>query len=230
MSTLLPTSSIRALIHECNLIRILYHRNKNQHHAAVWWKDLNALKRNLTKLITLLSQKPNSYKDKEILRLSKKLKFHIVKDCYRSFNGVIALGQFITLGMVLIGMLAKVHGEISKIQGVDDVSYSAQKQRQKSGGHEFHNMDIGEEIGEEINVEIQGSSAKEQIAQPPVTQEPLSMAVMSTISKDQQQQKKKKKTKPIVDGSSVNKVTKPNKEGKDKKKKKKKSAIDDIFG
>lgn len=223
--------------HEHNLLRLLYHRNKNQHHASLWWKDLNALKRNLTKLVALLRQKTNEHKNKEILRIARVIKFHIVKDCYRSFNVIIALGQFITMGMVLIGMLARIHGEICKIDGIDDIPSTrkaAAAAAQIPNHHKGLNMlDSGEEIGEEIKPDNDYTMEEDSIIQPPVIDEPLSFIQTTNLAL----KKKKKKatataTTKLTDLKTVSgQVSKPSTiEKEKKKKKKKKSAIDDIFG
>ncbi|CEP23762.1 unnamed protein product [Cyberlindnera jadinii] len=90
------------LQHEFSLLRILYHRNKNQHRVTTWWKWLNSLKRTLTKVLCL----PDRLR---LQPLVKKLKLHIIPGCYRAFNNIISLGQFVTLGLVLLGLLARIN-------------------------------------------------------------------------------------------------------------------------
>ncbi|KAK9453096.1 hypothetical protein V1511DRAFT_505632 [Dipodascopsis uninucleata] len=43
---------IESLQHELNILHLVVHRNKNQHHLACWWKYLSIIHRNLNKIIT----------------------------------------------------------------------------------------------------------------------------------------------------------------------------------
>lgn len=46
-----------ALQEASKLIHLLYHRNKNQHHHALWWKWLSMLQRSVAKLTRALEEK-----------------------------------------------------------------------------------------------------------------------------------------------------------------------------
>ncbi|QLL31936.1 hypothetical protein HG536_0C01030 [Torulaspora globosa] len=92
------------------LLHLVWHRNKNQHRRSVWWKRLNMMKRNCGQVLEIL-QKPSVEKTEEVIRLYKLMndfnKRQLSKT-YHDFNGVIALGQFVTLGVTLIGLLSRV--------------------------------------------------------------------------------------------------------------------------
>lgn len=47
-------SHFNQLLNEFNLIHLIYHRNKNQHHVSNWWKFLNLIHRNLRKFLFII--------------------------------------------------------------------------------------------------------------------------------------------------------------------------------
>lgn len=222
--SIIPSENFWALNSEYKLLRLLHHRNKNQHRSTRWWRHFNTLKRSLTKLIALLQVKKlkPQHRDK-IIETSMYIKCVVIKQCFRSFNEVIALAQFVSLGLALIGMLGKINSEIGFIEGLD----MAIIKRKEKGAYRINSLknknesmvDIAEELGEEIGEDI-GSV---EIKRDEIIKEALKKRNISTLLDANNERKKKKKSieAPISDS----KVTKDK-----KKKKKKKSAIDDIFG
>lgn len=108
------------LLNEFRLLHLIYHRNKNQHRVSIWWKQLNMLKRNSAQVLELLSKNHNrSLKNQnDIRRLYRIIHDFISKHlhkAYYDFNGVITLGQFVTLGVVLVGLLSKTYSIYVKI-------------------------------------------------------------------------------------------------------------------
>lgn len=204
--TIIPKESLVALEHEFGIIKLIHHRNKNQHRVATWWKHLNNLKRYLTKVISLIHTYNRNKDDKVRQKLQKVLRhlyFNICKSAFRAFNGVIALGQFITLGLTLVGALGKLYHHVGTMEGLHKTNTLPGKVNDIV---DYNEGDIGEEIGEEVGevVVIKTEERKRKSVEP----------VDTSIKK------KKKAVKSISDNESVLK----------KKKKKKKSAIDDIFG
>ncbi|KAL3231041.1 Ribonuclease MRP protein subunit RMP1 [Nakaseomyces bracarensis] len=99
---------------EYRVIYLLNHRNKNQHRVAIWWKWFNMMKRNVAGVVEVVQRISRSKKgpiDQDVRILYRLLhKFFKMEDkLYYSFNGVIQLGQFMTVGIVLVGLLARVH-------------------------------------------------------------------------------------------------------------------------
>ncbi|KAJ5166508.1 uncharacterized protein N7482_005289 [Penicillium canariense] len=83
------------------VLHLIYHRNKNQHQRAKWWRWLSQLKRTA---LDLGSQDasvvmPDSYK--------QHLAAHLIPKCYLAFSTVIAENQFSTLGIVLLATLSR---------------------------------------------------------------------------------------------------------------------------
>lgn len=201
---------------EYRLLHLLYHRNKNQHRVAQWWKRLNMLKRNCGQVVELLQNKKFK-NDREFVKL-----YHLVNrftkrqisKSYYDFNGVIALGQFVTLGVVLVGLLSRIYAiyrEIlelyaTKFESVGCLTRSRVQDPQQSSQAEQHLEKLlesisKEELGEEISQAI-GTSHETSVTVP-------SSEVMVAPSESEFDKEKKKRTK---------------------KRKKPKSAIDGIFG
>lgn len=192
---------LRSLQQEYRYVHLLYHRNKNQHGSTHWWKEFNMLKRSLQQI--LKSYRGDITKGQFQYQIRKFLQVRLPQ-LYRSFQCVITTGQFVTLGVVLVGLLARCHHLIQQLVDEKSIPIPMKKSPTQSiapvvipssdfDGREDLGMDIGEEI-------IESSI--------PIEQE----AILS-IKKPSPQIEKPKKTKKSK-----------------KKKSKSKSAIDSIFG
>ncbi|CCH41692.1 Ribonuclease MRP protein subunit [Wickerhamomyces ciferrii] len=235
-TNIIPKESLDNLEHEYGLLKLIFHRNKNQHRVTTWWKHLNQLKRYLTKLISLIHSYNkifNQTTKTKLLSIARHLYFKLCKSAYRSFNGIVALGQFITLGLTLIGILGKIYHELGMIDGIRDKENK--KVRNEVGSLDKGDVvdrgfgygdDVGEELGEELGEEV---GTVEQIH---------NEVEKKRKSSNQELPKKKKKKENELGDLKVSKglKTKEKISGKNNgkvdklKKKKKKSAIDDIFG
>ncbi|AAS54331.1 AGL160Wp [Eremothecium gossypii ATCC 10895] len=146
-------NALRSLQQELRVIHILYHRNKNQHRVATWWKQLNSLKRSVSQVVTVTSKPVRTEADLEALAgLLRRFAVRQAPAMYYEFNGVIALGQFVTLGVVLVAALARVwalYGQLREALGLLPVR-AAQAERE---------CDVAptEEIGEEVAVAVAAS-------------------------------------------------------------------------
>ncbi|SLM35772.1 hypothetical protein LPUS_05131 [Lasallia pustulata] len=93
-----------ALQEASKLIHLLYHRNKNQHHHALWWKWLSMLQRSVAKLTRALEEK----RREQATTRMKHMRDVLLPGCYLSFTHMVADSQFSALGLVLLSELAKV--------------------------------------------------------------------------------------------------------------------------
>ncbi|AET39286.1 Rmp1p Ecym_4219 [Eremothecium cymbalariae DBVPG len=199
---------VDALNQEFRVIHLLYHRNKNQHRVSVWWKQFNMFKRSVAQVLEVLSKREKTQYDwLKLDSLVGKFLRRQQRRAYYEFNNVVALGQFVTLGVVLLGSLAKVcsiYRELVKVNGHCVTSFRC--------ANGIHDKEMGmqpvidEELGEEIP-EDSFSSLREVVRIPP--------ANMSSISKSEVQS----------GGGLTTKTT-----TKKRTKRSGKSAIDDIFG
>ncbi|KAJ5545351.1 hypothetical protein N7535_006259 [Penicillium sp. DV-2018c] len=85
-----------------SMLHLIFHRNKNQHHRAKWWKWLSILKRATLDLV------------RSDVESQKHLATQIIPRCYIAFSTVVADNQFSTLGVVLLSALAR----LSKLTGI----------------------------------------------------------------------------------------------------------------
>lgn len=185
---------------ELRYILLVYHRNNNQHRAAIWWKQFNELKRNTAQVVELLqAAKLGPVRLTRLFRLLQKFLKKQVARMYYSFNGVIGLGQFVTLGVVLVGILARVYAAYCELYQAHESEFVKLKliHVRNSAPTPIVKLQalVDEELGEEVD-----------IAAP--------IAVSTT---------------PLVENSTKSGNSRIAGKSK-KKSKKKKSAIDDIFG
>ncbi|CDO94012.1 unnamed protein product [Kluyveromyces dobzhanskii CBS 2104] len=203
---------------EVRIVCLLYHRNKNQHKTSVWWKQLNILKRNVAHVVPLLESLV--YKgvrhDKDLLKIHSLLHAILklqIKKMYYDFNGVISLGQFVTLGVVLVGALARIYKIYSSVyDSLASEFYRVGCVKKSVSGAQQLMLDkkvrtaleaiVDEEIGELIEEES------------------------STQSSMASSKRSKENVNTTTTKASWTKEAKKSK----KKKLKKKSAIDDLFG
>lgn len=198
-----------ALKNEFDLLYLNYHRNKNQHGSATWFKYLNLMVRHLRKL---LSSKCETFQRKSLMYL----KGSVIPKLYYAFNTVIAQGQYITLGFALVGSLAKVYSLVSSVdltQGISILNRMLSDVSVKERKELLLDLEVGQTIGVPLDAQDLG--------------EEISMEQLSSINKP-----KLKRGSDVMDnifGSDKKKSKKEKKDKKDKKKKKK-SLIDEIFG
>ena len=87
-----------ALQLELSLLQVLHHRNKNQHHLQPFFKHLSILKRTLSLIL--------EHPDSEFLL--QKLRAVVIPQAWESFSRVVARGEFVALGMVLVAVVGRI--------------------------------------------------------------------------------------------------------------------------
>lgn len=191
------------LLKEFRLIHLVWHRNKNQHRVSTWWKRLAMMKRNCGQVIEIL-QHPTVDKNRDLVRLYKLIndfKRRQLPRTYYDFNGVIGLGQFVTLGVVLVGLLSRVFVVYKRLMELFEDRFK------DAGCVDDHvlpapaDLDLPlekiqtynevEEIGEEIHEQSVGKISNFQEVVTPTVKKPLAGKKSS--------KKKKKKTKSVID-------------------------------
>ncbi|CCC69302.1 hypothetical protein NCAS_0C03120 [Naumovozyma castellii] len=189
---------------EYRLLHLVYHRNKNQHHVAVWWKRFNMLKRNCGSVLELHLQDRGNKSKIRYIKLYHLLHSMIKKQLsktYYEFNGIIALGQFVTLGVVLIGLLSRIYCLYIKLYRIFEETFKSLGLIAPKNGSRKQEMNRTEKILE--------SMVQEEVGEEVIIEETI---IEPRQNEEMEFQSNKKKSK------------------KKEKKKKKKSAIDSIFG
>ncbi|CCD26018.2 Rmp1p NDAI_0G02430 [Naumovozyma dairenensis CBS 421] len=243
---------------EFRILHLLYHRNKNQHRLSIWWKRFNMLKRNCAQVIELIeyhykqpeyngkmtsSSSSKSKRQKQkivIIRLYRLIHSMFSKrylsKMYYDFNGIIALGQFVTLGVVLVGLLGRIYsiylelfelnrnnfkhvGCIIKDIPINKILVNETNQAiMKSINQE----ELGEELGEEISIDDTMHNVRNTIIEQQLDDNVIEMKISTGIRIQENIT-----TEHTIEKKKDNKIKK--KKNK-KSKSKSKSAIDSIFG
>lgn len=227
MSVRLAPSKINRLENEFGILHLIYHRNYNQHRVAVWWKLLDMIHRNVRKILFKLRSIDDTKKILMKERLHREavavarymIKKGVFKKASYDFNSIIALGQFVTLGMVLVASLSAIYSLVSELHDAASVRVEEPKARKPTKVEAF--TDLGEEINEDL------------LKLPFVVNESLNFALDDPKRELRYDSLKEKKYKVTELKKSENKnlmreKTKNKNQKRDKKKKR--NAIDDIFG
>ncbi|KAL3455635.1 hypothetical protein BJX64DRAFT_272038 [Aspergillus heterothallicus] len=202
-----------------SILHLIFHRNKNQHGRAMWWKWLSILKRTVWNLAQSLS-----FRDPGTLRLAefytKYLADRVIPRCYVAFSVVVADVQFSPIGTVLVATLAR----LAKATGVDKDLKTRRRRTETAQksislplndfvSHRDALLEAREDIGQALS-----RGDEEEVLDVPQDSEPQQQtpqlvleADSGLVAKDPDAEKTRKKKK------------------KKKKKTKKKNAIDDLF-
>ncbi|KAG9235507.1 hypothetical protein BJ875DRAFT_542060 [Amylocarpus encephaloides] len=213
-------------------LHLLHHRNKNQHRLTKWYKYFSEFRRHSQKLISEAQNyisarnlsKKSKFTEAAEVKLKGRLEFccSMVERWYFAFSTVVADNQYASLGLMLIGCLARFqsvtrdlcdeYGFEIEVLGDETMNEAGEVpvlQAEQEGAKED---DLGEIISREDVVEGFDDSVLVQDETPPDV-------------KSEKKKKRKKAEEEIV----VEEVT-PEKRQKKKKKRKKGDAFDDLFG
>ena len=110
-----PNLTLEKLVPVQQLLHLTVHRNKNQHRITKWWGNLQLLRRNIKKLVEMLESKEAEYRrgKEALLKMSNWMAAEIVPRTYLSFSAVVADNQYASLGLMLMGCLARVNACVS---------------------------------------------------------------------------------------------------------------------
>ena len=220
MEGFIAAEDFRKLQNEYGILHLLYHRNKNQHRTLKWWKYFNIFHRKIRKIIKALmdieksTDKTTMLSKRNVVLCEIRSMFSrkIFTKAYFEYNGILALGQFVTLGLALIGNLSSLYCILRNI-GNQEVS----KDPGDPSGH-FQTpdeiVDIGEEIVLSKNNVAHGGASEE-------SQHEGRKRGTNELSEAKDDVKNENLTIDDIFASSSKK--------KDKKKKKKKTPVDEIF-
>ncbi|KAL1960009.1 hypothetical protein VTO42DRAFT_677 [Malbranchea cinnamomea] len=242
----------------CNTMHLLYHRNKNQHLCAKWFKQLSMLRRATRKLaweieeveriaddIHVDADKEHSLRMNALMRMEFLCK-EIVPRSYRAFSTVVADTQFSALGVVLIALLSR----LAKITGAETFFTEREKEKKddkKKGQITLEGRTatidapmVDEDFGEVIQRDEITTNKSSRIA--PVSaglirertknnkKRPISEKEEDVTMKEVDDDLVPDKKKNLSASSALMTGLVKDKEEKRKKKRRKGNAIDDIFG
>lgn len=210
----------RSLQLEYCYIHLVYHRNNNQHRKTHWWRQFSIFKRSINRILQRLNRSGGNRRKKENASLQdiveepevqmlirKFLKFQL-PSIYREFQNVLTMGQFVTLAVVLIGLLARCRSLLLKLQSEEEGEGEGERERESVTAIDEMRFikKVDEDLGMEVVIEEEEVGEGEHSIETKIVDQDI-----ATID--------------FVDNTDKKKSKK-----KSKKKKKKKSVIDDIFG
>lgn len=180
MDDFLDPNAIKELTNEYYIIHLIYHRNRNQHRLLIWWKHFNIIHRKLRQIVKLFierdeanNQKKKTLKENEIVKVSNYLiRKKVLSKAYYEFNGIIALGQFLTLGLALVASLSKISSILIQIKGVnqdskDKVSLLVRERSgldEKSEGEPYFDEELGVPINFSTATEVELTEKKRKVS------------------------------------------------------------------
>lgn len=223
------------LKHEYGILHLIYHRNHNQHRALIWWRYLNIIHRNVRKILKIIidlesiksSQKIRQKKQQilDIIMYLRKRK--VFTKAYYEFNGIIALGQFVTLGLALVGNLSKIYCILLSFKGLDRILKPDVVGETSVILSEYSkDDDLGEIV--DFDNESEDLQLKRKFEIDEYEASKKVKAVGNEIDDIFSAKKEKSKSKKKLDSANLrNDIFKDR--SVDKKKKKKHNEIDDIF-
>lgn len=246
MLELISPEQTTALTNEYYILHLLYHRGRNQHRLTVWWKYLNILHRYVRKIIKLAvdiarikSKAKKEHKQKQIVDIIVYLDLRkVFTKAYYEFNGVIALGQFINLGLTLVGNLTKIWAILMQVGGIKDNKRVQVQQMNLTNIVIDSGDDLGEAITFEDTILETATSTKRKVndnISSVVKKKKKSSATSSrvTLAEPERDSTPNSTSNKSIDSMSMDDIFGDTKKPKKKEKKKKKlakSAMDDIFG
>ncbi|OBT52363.1 hypothetical protein VE04_04606 [Pseudogymnoascus sp. 24MN13] len=151
-----PGCTAESLLPIQHLLHLTAHRNKNEHRIAKWWASFSILRRQLGKLITALEDPDAAFRAKKI-EIETRVVFlreEVVPRCYLAFSTVVADNQYASLGLMLMGCLARLNKLISFPKDEDEEMEELVKVEKTASSHVLEVEDFGEAISRE---ELEGS-------------------------------------------------------------------------
>ncbi|KAI9677583.1 MAG: hypothetical protein M1817_006537 [Caeruleum heppii] len=153
-STLLPPSTLSELRTNAHLLQLIYHRNKNQHRRSTWWKWLSQLRRHMARLLTAHDAyeaaltisghvgDPATHSRRRVgigSMVDRKMKIGrevegrvrwlrgvVVPRCWGAFStSLLADTQFVALGLVLIGIVARIAKLLGGVEPLESLSHDS---------------------------------------------------------------------------------------------------------
>lgn len=231
---LMPLESLNKLQNEYGILHLIYVRSHNQHRVATWWKYLEMIHLNIRKILrkayNMESAKKIRVKEKlrlEALAIARyMLRKKLFTKAFFEFNGIIALGQFITLGFGLLGVTSSIFSLLSEIDGIRD-SHGNKVQKKPE-------VLVTGDDEDDLGVEVEMPAIE-----PPKTISSFDLNKIEPLLKLELKAKRKKK-RSNEEGQEKQAATEKDdiasifgdtsSKKKKKKTKKSKSAMDDIFG
>ncbi|OAX81141.1 hypothetical protein ACJ72_04524 [Emergomyces africanus] len=234
-------------------LHLIYHRNKNQHHGAKWWKWLVMLKRSTGQLMKAMRrwelerERDDGYGEDgeggigiKVLERMRYMHVCVVPRCYVAFSTVVADTQFSVLGVVLLAVLAQAARSVAHVEEPETSTGNLLPAPATTSTNRDGNVDVGEVVTRSLYVPVpaaDSASAGEKQMNEPGGQKVKGKLKSSPFKEGRKGEKveiskRESSLARSCEGKSEEDEEQAARQRRKKKKKKNKKgdAIDDIFG
>ncbi|THV51397.1 hypothetical protein BGAL_0112g00180 [Botrytis galanthina] len=175
MNTLTPNPHHASLLSLTHLLHLTHHRNKNQHRLLKWYVSFGILRRQVSRLLSIIPEhvmessrgkvkgKARERKEREERELQSLVKFiqeDVVPGCYLAFSQLVANNQYATLGLMLMGCLARLFKVLGALRVLTAEEIAEQAGVVKETP-QLNEVEIGEDMGEKIVRDVPVSEAED---------------------------------------------------------------------
>ncbi|QSZ37862.1 hypothetical protein DSL72_008962 [Monilinia vaccinii-corymbosi] len=160
-----PNPQHTHLVALTQLLHLTHHRNKNQHRLSKWYVAFGMLRRQVSRLSSVVPEyviesqsrgklkgKARERKEREERELQSLVRFlgeEVVPGCYLAFSQLVADNQYATLGLMLMGCLARLYRILGALRVLtpEEIAEKAGAVKETAKVDE---PEIGEDLGEKI--------------------------------------------------------------------------------
>ncbi|CCG80744.1 protein of unknown function [Taphrina deformans PYCC 5710] len=235
----LDDSALAVLRSELDIVQLLHHHNKNQHRGATWYKYVKLLKSCLNRILTVAvvrqaSSRETTKRQKSAEQARSKALYEDeihgfllrYQNIYIGFTQIIGTGQYVALGMVLLGVLARCWQIIRSLitaQEIDDEAAVELKDIEDARNDDGDNDGLDEGIVVQRSISVIESSQRA---------ENLLAKASDTRVDSSKRTNMDSMAAPVANSSGTSSPRQTASAAKKRKKKKVKNAdeIDSIFG
>ncbi|TGO72555.1 hypothetical protein BELL_0441g00020 [Botrytis elliptica] len=238
MNTLTPNPHHASLLSLTHLLHLTHHRNKNQHRLSKWYISFGILRRQVSRLLSMIPEhvmessrgkvkgKARERKEREERELQSLVRFiqeDVVPGCYLAFSQLVANNQYATLGLMLMGCLARFYKVLGALRVLTAEEIAEQAGVVKETP-QLNESEIGEDMGEKIVRDVPVSEVEDSQRVERKEEDETDIQKAKPKKRKQDGEAVEAKTSKLTSSDST-----PAKPPKKKRKKKGGDAIEDLF-
>ncbi|TGO49684.1 hypothetical protein BOTNAR_0421g00070 [Botryotinia narcissicola] len=238
MNTLTPNPHYASLLSLNHLLHLTHHRNKNQHRLSKWYISFGILRRQVSRLLSIIPEhvmessrgkvkgKDRERKEREERELQDLVRFiqeDVVPGCYLAFSQLVANNQYATLGLMLMGCLARLYKVLGALRVLTAEEIAEQAGVVKETP-QLNEAEIEEDMGEKIVRDVPVSEMEDSQKVERKEEDDTDIQKAKPKKRKQDGEVVEPKTSKLASSNST-----PAKPPKKKRKKKGGDAIEDLF-
>ncbi|KAH7144632.1 hypothetical protein B0J13DRAFT_607948 [Dactylonectria estremocensis] len=211
-------TSLTPIIH---ILRAVAHRHRNQHSASHWWASFAFVRRAVRNLKSaLLRPSPRTAVVSPPVLQAKHIVHHVVPRAFIAFTQLAADNQHAPLGLLLLGVLARIKRLLSDLVPSDNISKSSPIPTTEA----TRNSGLPPARSDEV-VDLGVAISRDELLPKPSSRESGCATAEEARSKDIKDEKHAQSTIAAIKETPVDSLSK-----KKKKKKKGGDALSSLFG